>query len=71
MAIPEQQVLQTQTVRDMQAASAALAARIGAEFEAVNDGTRGSKVRAYELKRALNFQRRVSDVLNLLIRMQK
>ena len=71
MAMPDQRVHQAQTFWDLQAASAALATRLGAAFEAVDDGSRGSKVRAYELQRALNHQRRVTDVLNLLIHMQK
>jgi hypothetical protein len=71
MAMPNQRVQRAQSVWELRDASASLADRIGAEFETVNDGTRGSKVRAYELQRALNFQRRVTDVLNLLIRMQQ
>ena len=61
----------SQWVWDLRAASSILADQLGAAFEAVDDGSRGSKVRAYELQRALSHQRRVTDVLNLLIHMQK
>ena len=70
MEILVRNVQQSQSVWDLRAASSILADQLAAAFERGDAHSRDGE-EVYELQRAVGYQRRVTDILDLLIQVQK